>query len=138
MDNGEDLHSQSIPEDPRNRAYESVQQVTLRLLAASIGIATALKPTSSIASDTSESTTPTRIDLNTNFPPVTDVCWLDVSHADGQGGNKIDRIEISLFGTVVPKTVANFKALCEANTNGGYGGSDIFRIITSFSIQGKR
>jgi cyclophilin family peptidyl-prolyl cis-trans isomerase len=41
-------------------------------------------------------------------------------------------------GKVVPQTVKNFKNLCTGDTAGGYGykGSEIFRIISQFSVQG--
>ena len=37
---------------------------------------------------------------------------------------------------MVPKTVANFKSLCNNEGNVGYKGSDIFRVISTFSVQG--
>lgn len=70
------------------------------------------------------------INLNDEEPKVTDVCWLDFQ-LDGSSDTK--RVEISLYGTVVPDTVANFKTLC---AGGRYSGSDIFRIISEFSVQG--
>ena len=72
------------------------------------------------------------IDLNETQPTITDVCWLDVQIGDSEP----QRVEISLFGTVVPKTVKNFKALCMNDAGYGYRGSDIFRIISQFSVQG--
>jgi cyclophilin family peptidyl-prolyl cis-trans isomerase len=68
------------------------------------------------------------INLNETEPVVTDVAFLDIQVGD----LPVERIEISLYGTVVPQTVDNFKGLIE----NGYKGSDIFRVIDSFSIQG--
>lgn len=72
------------------------------------------------------------IDLTSNEPPITNVCWLDIQI----GQSPIQRVEISLYGTITPLTAANFKSLC-LNENGvGYKGSEIFRIISEFSVQG--
>jgi cyclophilin family peptidyl-prolyl cis-trans isomerase len=72
------------------------------------------------------------IDLKSNEPPITNVCWLDIQI----GQSPIQRVEISLYGTITPLTAANFKSLC-LNENGvGYKGSEIFRIISEFSVQG--
>lgn len=72
------------------------------------------------------------IDLTSNEPPITSVCWLDIQI----GQSPIQRVEISLYGTITPLTAANFKSLC-LNENGvGYKGSEIFRIISEFSVQG--
>lgn len=72
------------------------------------------------------------INLNSYEPPITDVCWLDIAI----GSIPTQRIEISLYGTVTPVTAANFKSLC-MNVNGvGYRGSEFFRIISEFSVQG--
>ena len=72
------------------------------------------------------------INLNSFEPPITDVCWLDISI----GSIPTQRVEISLYGTVTPLTAANFKSLC-MNVNGvGYRGSEFFRIISEFSVQG--
>lgn len=69
------------------------------------------------------------INLNDTLPTVTDVVYLDIAI----GTSEPQRIEISLFGDVTPITCDNFKLLCN---NNGYAGSDIFRIIQEFSIQG--
>mmetsp|Transcript_3131 Transcript_3131/g.7264 ORF Transcript_3131/g.7264 Transcript_3131/m.7264 type:complete len:182 (-) Transcript_3131:39-584(-) len=45
-------------------------------------------------------------------------------------------VEISLFGTVAPKAATNFKSLCTNELGYGYKGSDIFRVISTFSLQG--
>lgn len=44
-------------------------------------------------------------------------------------------MEISLYGTITPVAAANFKALC-VNKDMGYTGSEFFRIISEFSVQG--
>ena len=68
------------------------------------------------------------INLNIEEPPITDVCWLDFQL---EGTDTPRRVEISLYGTVVPTTVSNFKALAK----NGYTGSEVFRIISEFSVQ---
>ena len=68
------------------------------------------------------------INLNTEEPPITDVCWLDFLL---EGTDSPRRVEISMYGTVVPATVSNFKALAK----NGYTGSEVFRIINEFSVQ---
>jgi peptidyl-prolyl cis-trans isomerase B (cyclophilin B) len=64
-------------------------------------------------------------------PRVTDKVWFDITI----GGQPAGRIEIGLFGEVVPKTAKNFKELAERQTN-GYKGSSFHRVITDFMIQG--
>jgi hypothetical protein len=75
---------------------------------------------------------PYKIDLNAEEPEVTEVCWLDILV---EGRSSPQRIDIALYGKVVPETAKNFAALCRSDS-GGYKGSSIFRIISNFSIQG--
>ena len=66
---------------------------------------------------------------------VTSRVFFDVS-ADGKN---LGRIVIGLFGKAVPKTTANFKALCEGFTKSsgeriGYKGSKFHRVIPNFVV----
>lgn len=72
------------------------------------------------------------IDLNVTEPLITDVCWMDIKVDDAEP----QRVEISLYGTITPNTAANFKSLCKNEGGYGYKGSEIFRIISTFSVQG--
>ena len=68
---------------------------------------------------------------------VTDVAWFDVE-IDGESAG---RIEMGLFGNVVPRTTTNFKHLAIGDKvfNGtamSYKGSIFHRVIKSFMIQG--
>jgi len=75
-------------------------------------------------------------------PRITDKVYFDVS----QGDTDLGRIEIGLFGEVVPKTVRNFVELstCHKKSNYvavhgrlcGYQGSTFHRIIRNFMLQG--
>ncbi|KAL3771599.1 hypothetical protein ACHAWO_012332 [Cyclotella atomus] len=63
---------------------------------------------------------------------ITDTVYFDVT-ADG---NSLGRVEFGLYGDAVPKTVANFKALCTGEMGFGYQGSAFHRIIPGFMCQG--
>jgi len=63
---------------------------------------------------------------------VTETVFFDLS-ADGK---PLGRVEMGLYGDVVPKTVANFKALCTGSEGFGYEGSMFHRIIPGFMCQG--
>lgn len=82
--------------------------------------------------------------LNGSEPIVTDTCWMDIQK---EKEDEMNRVEISLFGkpgflsgyyydwftgSVVPRTVQNFKELCLRRD---YVGSEVFRVIPSFSVQ---
>ena len=72
------------------------------------------------------------IDLNAAEPRVTDTCWMDIQISESPPR----RIEIALYGDVIPITSKNFKDLCSNKLKFGYRGSEIFRIVSSFTIQG--
>jgi peptidyl-prolyl cis-trans isomerase B (cyclophilin B) len=85
------------------------------------------------------------INLNTTEPVVTDIVYMDIVVGDDTTSSMTpvkERIEISLYGTVCPKTVENFKVLCANAASAadgstyGYKGSELFRVISSFSVQG--
>ncbi len=52
------------------------------------------------------------------------------------GGAPAGRIVFELFADVVPKTAANFLALCTGSEGFGFAGSGFHRIITDFMCQG--
>ncbi|KAL3928903.1 MAG: hypothetical protein SGBAC_012438, partial [Bacillariaceae sp.] len=69
------------------------------------------------------------IDPAISPPEITKRVFIDVS-IDGKNEY---RIEIGLFGNVVPRTVDNFAKLFESNA---YAGTSFYRVISELSIQG--
>merc|ERR1712130_181385 len=65
-------------------------------------------------------------------PVVTKKVFFDMSI----GGENVGRIEIGLFGDVVPKTVNNFATLATRVAPEGYKNSIFHRVIPNFMLQG--
>ncbi|CAO3619320.1 unnamed protein product [Mucor hiemalis] len=65
-------------------------------------------------------------------PVITDKVYFDIE----QGGEKLGRIVIGLYGKTVPKTTENFKTWAIGRDNEGYKGSKFHGVIDKFMIQG--
>lgn len=67
------------------------------------------------------------IDPAVDEPEITDRVYLDLSI---EGGGT-QRVVIGLYGTVTPRTVANFKALVRE----GYAGTRVYRVVPGLTVQ---
>merc|ERR1712202_8353 len=72
------------------------------------------------------------VDAQKKGPKVTHKVWFDITI----GGEAAERIEIGLFGDVVPKTVKKFAELALKPEGEGYKGSKFHRVIKDFMLQG--
>ena len=70
--------------------------------------------------------------VDASGPQVTKKVFFDISI----GGQAAGRIEIGLFGDVVPRTVNNFYDLAQQTKPDGYKNSAFHRVIKNFMLQG--
>mmetsp|Transcript_10077 Transcript_10077/g.20809 ORF Transcript_10077/g.20809 Transcript_10077/m.20809 type:complete len:283 (-) Transcript_10077:71-919(-) len=70
------------------------------------------------------------IDPSTDMPRITDRVYLEVQIGDEPS---LGRLEIGLFGDLMPRAVANFKDLCATNA---YAGTTFYRVLSDYNIQG--
>jgi len=72
------------------------------------------------------------VDIVVPEPKITQKVFMDITI----GGTAAGRIEIGLYGEVVPKTARNFYELCTHQNGFGYKGSKFHRVINDFMMQG--
>ncbi|KAJ1617830.1 cyclophilin, partial [Pavlovales sp. CCMP2436] len=58
-------------------------------------------------------------------------CYLDFA-IDGVPAG---RVQIELYGSVVPRTAQNFKELATGKPGFGYAGTQVFRVVEGFTVQ---
>ena len=115
------------PDDLARSSRESIKTALLQLVALPV-----LSIASRAGGEEADGATPLLlVNLNSTQPRITDTCYLDIKIGSGETAD-VKRIEIALFGDVLPITCENFKKLCETKL---YKNSDVFRIIPTFSIQ---
>lgn len=78
-----------------------------------------------------EEETASILDPSRDTIPVSDVCFLDIA----VDGSPAGRVLIELYGSVVPRTVQNFKELAAGSPGFGYAGTRVFRVIEGFTVQ---
>ena len=115
--------------------------VLVAAMVASSAMAFAPSPVAFVPKQTTTTTTTTRVEMigglfqgifGAKEGEITETVFFDVSI----GGKPAGRIEMGLYGDVVPKTVENFKQLCTGKPGFGYEGSIFHRVIPGFMCQG--
>uniref|UniRef100_A0A7S0QAU1 Peptidyl-prolyl cis-trans isomerase n=1 Tax=Coccolithus braarudii TaxID=221442 RepID=A0A7S0QAU1_9EUKA len=105
------------------------------------GLTLGVAPSRALAVTRSRVTPPPRmLDFLQQFMPkdrptnaeVTTTVFFDMEI----GGQPAGRVELGLYGGVVPKTAENFRALCTGEKGFGFASSPFHRIIPGFMCQG--
>ncbi|CEM10275.1 unnamed protein product [Vitrella brassicaformis CCMP3155] len=98
---------------------------------------TALLPASADESEAREDApaSPDAVFLNETTPKITARCWLEIAEAPKTADGApllLGRLNISVYGEIVPKTADNFIQLC---SSGSYQNSTIYRIVKDYALQ---